>query len=66
MKRSEMIKILEEEFFKYDNFKSIAQKALSAVENNGMIPPMAPRGYDRDGLARKTPPQRKWEPEDEQ
>lgn len=39
MKRSEMIKILEEVFFHYDNYTNIAEKALSTVEDRGMLPP---------------------------
>lgn len=39
MKRSEMIKALEETFSKFESPSSIAERALSTMEANGMLPP---------------------------
>src|ERR1700676_3432010 len=38
MKRSEMIKRLREAFSKYENYEIIAERALSCVEEFGMLP----------------------------
>lgn len=66
MKRSEMLEILEKTFFHYDNYTNIAQKALNAVEEAGMVPPERVRYTDLANGRTICAPECTWEPEDEQ
>jgi len=76
MKRSEAIKIIEETIKNtwlngladespYLDENYCAFRILKMLEDNGFLPPLCERGFDRDGLSSKTPPSHRWEPENE-
>lgn len=76
MKKSEMLKILEERFSNYENARNIAERALSYVENAGMLPPYTYESnfggcsgcsqcYGDEDCTREHVSECYWEPENE-
>lgn len=67
MKRSDMIKALEETFSKFESPSSIAERALSTMEANGMLPPENGTNYvsywEGDEYFGTTSPSHEWDRE---